>query len=318
MSHLNLQPSPLDRLDPIAQGIRWWLAQMQGLFGSARHTIVPATDLDQTKARLPRRVVIELAETDAFSARTVLPKARVGAHQRALELRLPELAPISPDELAVFATAIEVGDEGTTYHVAMARSDRLKDLEAAAKRRGAAVIRFNAAGDHGLDILSARGQVRARRRLVLDAAIIVGLIFSAVAATNLWAARIAADTEALADRERLARRAAVATEATRKQGEVSRQLVERGILKRRGSAVLDTLAALNAATPDNTWWTFVRWSPDETVISGQGANATDAIGMLSANAKDWSVELAGPLASAPPGGAQSFEIVARPRKAAKP
>jgi hypothetical protein len=59
----------------------------------------------------------------------------------------------------------------------------------------------------------------------------------------------------------------------------------------------------------------VAWTPDEVTISAQSQNATSALAALSSQAKDWSIEPSGTLEAAPGGGAQSFEFIARPRKA---
>jgi len=313
VTRIDLQPSPLDRLDPVAQAIRWWTSQMIDIVGAPRRKMIPAESLDQVGARLPRNVAIALADTDGFIAHVRLPKAHADTHRQALQLQLADLAPIAPDRLRVAAKAVEKTGEGAfVYAVAMARPARLDQLEKAARRQGARSVVFHIADHAEPELLSPGAAARQQRSLILDASIVVAIAASAVLAITSWTMRVTSEAEDLATRERDLRGAAVAAEAARQQGAVSQALVERGVLKRRSTAALDTLALLNTATPDGAWWTRVVWTPEEVAISAQGRNATAAIGQMSERAKGWSIELTGPLASTPDAN-QPFDIVARPR-----
>lgn len=316
MARVQLQPSPFDRLDPVAQVVRWWTSQMAAMLANGPRNEVHSGALDQSKKRLPRRIVIVLTGTDGFTARTRLPKGQASTHLKAIELRLPDLAPVDPLNLVISTTAVSRNEDGgTTYEIAMARKARLDELEAIAKRKGAQSVAFKVESSASVVLQSPRALSRASAGLVMDSAIIMATLASAVAAVSAWTIQVEKNTQALAEEERSLRRAAVATEASRSAGEISRQLVERGILTRRGSAALEALATLNSATPDETWWTRIRWSPGEVAITGQSPNATAAINALSSSAKGWSVELAGPLNSAQADGVQLFEILAKPRGA---
>lgn len=315
MTGVRLQPSVLDRLDPIAAAIRWWTSEIAGLFGSFSRKVVTVEALDQKK-RLPHKIAIMLGETDGFVARTRLPKGSSDAHRRALDLKAQDLAPIAPTALTIIATATERASDGSlTYAVAMARKDRLGVLETIARRKGARSVAFAVEHAADVELLSPAADRKSQRNLIIDAVIVLSVIVSGMVAVSSWTARIEAETAELAAQERSLRRAAVVAEAARKDAGISAQLIERGLLGRRADTALRTLALFNTATPDSAWWTRIRWTPQETTISGQAADATGAIKQMSNTAKGWSIELSGPLNAAPSGGFQTFELIARERKA---
>lgn len=319
MTQLHLQPSVLDRLDPIAGAIRWWTSQITGLFAPSPRKMVPADDLDQKPQRLPARVTIVLGETDGFVATTRLPKGAADAHRQALGLQIQDLTPAAPQTLSIVATAATRETDGSlTYALAMARRERLTELEAAARRKGAKSVAFAVEQATDIELRSPNAQRQAQRDLFVDAFIILGVIVATMIAVSFWTTRIQDETEALAAEERSLRRAAVAAEAARNDASVSAQLVERGLMSRRADGALRALALLNEATPNTAWWTRVLWTPQETTLSGQTGDATTAIKQMSDAAKTWSIELAGPLNAAPSGSYQSFQIIARDRKSAVP
>lgn len=316
MTLLLLRPSPLDRLDPIAAAIRWWTSELGSLMGQPRVKAVHADELDQSKRRLPSKVSIVLGETDGFIARTRLPKGLAGAHAQALSHKLPDLAPVPPAALSIVASAVERNSDGAlTYAVIMARKDRLAQLEAAARRRGATSVAFTVETAPDIALRSPAAEQKSRLMLIMDAVLVLGVIAAAMIAVAIWTACIEAETEALAAQERSLRRAAVAAETVRKDAGISTQLIERGLMSRRADTALRTLALLNQAMPETAWWTRLHWTPQETAISGQATDATAAIRQMSEAAKGWSIELAGPLTAAHSGSAQTFEIIVRERVA---
>jgi len=318
MTRLEFQPSPFDRLDPVARAVRWWTSQMLDLAGAPRRTTLNADDIATGAKRLPRHVAIRLPEEEGFLAEISLARGQADAHRQALALKLPDLAPLPADELCVTARAMAPADDGaTTYAVAMARRARLNALEAQARKRGARSVAFHV-GDSDIDLLSPTAEARRRRSMLIDVGIIGALAIAAVAASLAWTSRINAETERLAQQERDLRGAAVAAETAREEAEVARALVERGILNRRSTVALDAIATLNLATPRSAWWTRLTWTPDEITIGAEAADATAAISSLSSAAKVWSIELSGAIAAAPEGGVQAFELVARRRKAEAP
>lgn len=319
MTQLRLQPSVLDRLDPVAGAIRWWTSQIATLFGPTSRKTVAVEDLEHIRKRLPANVAIVLGEADGFVATTRLPKGSADAHRQALGLRINDLAPTAPAALSMTGAAVAREADGSqTYAVLMARQERLAQIEAIARRKGARQVSFTSGIAGDLKLRSPAAERKAQRALLVDASIVIGVIVSTMITVSLWTARIEAETEALAAQERSLRKAAVAAEATRNAAGVSAQLIQRGLLSRRADAALRTLAMLNEATPDQAWWSRVRWTPQETTLSGQATDATSAIGQMSDRAKSWSIELAGPLNAAPSGGYQSFELIARERKTPAP
>jgi hypothetical protein len=266
--------------------------------------------------KLPRDVLISLAETDAFAAQLTLPRGEAGAHVKAIQLRLGDLAPQDPVRLQIATTAIETNASGTTYVIAMARGDRLDQLERAARKKGARRVRFRAPEGDAVNLTSPLEDRRLRRGLIRDTAIALGLLASIVAAVMAWTARIENETRLLSDQERGLRRAAVAVESARREAVIAQNFVNRGILNRRAGAVLDTLAVLNTATPNGAWWTSVKWAPQETSLSERSGDPTRTIEEISKEAKSWTVELSGPLGAATGEQPQNFELRLRPREAA--
>jgi hypothetical protein len=318
-AQLDLIPSPLDRLDPVARVIRWWTNQMSDLFGQPVRKVVTADDVDAGSRRLSGVISVALSERDTFVAHLTLPRGDASAHSQAIGLRLRDLAPIDPAALQIIGTASDVTAEGAvSYVIAMARRQRLDELERAARKQGAASVVFHASSGEDLELPSPASHRKRRRLLIIDAGLAIAVASMAAIASNTWAARINADTAALADQERSLRRAAVQAEATRRNAEVARALIDRGVLYRRAGSALSTLATLNAATPDTAWWTSVRWTPEETGLSLLSIDATAAIESLSRKAPGWSVELAGPISSGAPSAQQSFDLKLRPREGGKP
>ena len=318
MTTITLHPSPLDRLDPVAAAIRWWTSQMLDMLGGPHRRTFTLADLEATKS-LPRAIDITLPETDGFIAEVRLPKGHADAHRQALGLKLGDIAPIPPADLIIAARATSRGEsDAATYGVAMARARRLAELEAAARKKGARSVRFFIGEERDIPLLSPVAERARRRGLVIDAGIVLAVAAAAVAASLSWTARIGAETEALAARERDIRGAAIAAETARDQAAIAQALVERGILDRRSTTALDHLAQLNAATPVSAWWTKVVWTPNETTITAQGNDPTAAIWAISSTAKAWSIALVGEIAASGSGGPQAFELIARPRSASPP
>lgn len=315
MPGITFLPSPLDRLDPVARLVRWWTQQLLDVFGRGRRTVLPAQTLASgATEKLPTSIVVELSNADGFVALTHLPKGSASAHQRALSLRIADLSPLQPGQLVIAASAIEQDPEGgTTYAAVMARREQLDQLEKLARSRKASSVIFNVPGYPGIDLKSPRAQRYDRIGRIVDAGLVIGIGAAAALAAVAWSNRINDETEALVQREASLRRLATAAEVSTNDALVSRDLVDRGLFKRRGTAALDALANLNAATPDNTWWTKVIWMPDQLAVTAQSLNATSAITGLSAANKAWSVEMSGPLVAATDGGVQTFDFLARRR-----
>ncbi len=317
MNRIDLRPSLFDRLDPVARAVRWWTSQMTDMFGAARRYPVSSDHVTTNEKSLPSRVTITLPATQGFGAITTLPKGQSAAHHQALDIRLRDVAPVDPAQLEAAATAIAQSEDGaTTYAVVMGRREHLDRLDADARKAGARDIRFKVEGFTAPEFEAPAAKRRAKVRLGADAGLVILIAVAAAGAVMLWTNRVADETDQLAASERSLRVAAVSAEATRKESDLSRQLVERGIFNRRASSALLALAELNTATPDNAWWRRIVWTPGEVTISAQGANATASLNAMSAAAKGWSIELSGSLAAAPQGTAQAFELVARPRKVA--
>lgn len=290
--------------------------QMIDIVGSPRRKPATVEQVETAGLRLPKHLTIKLDETDGFVAHAVLPKGHPEAHRQALELQLPDLCPVKPDLLASSATAIAQAPDGaTTYAIAMARRTRLDELELAARKKGARSVAFQIEGPSAPELNSPLSSRRHQRSVIMDAAIVAGVAAAAVLAVMVWTNTVNVEAETLAQQERDLRGAAVAAESARNEGDVSRALVERGVLKRRSYAALEALARLNTATPKTAWWTRVVWTPDEVSISAQSQNATNALAALSGQAKDWSIEPSGTVEASPSEVAQSFEFIARPRRA---
>ncbi len=313
---IDLLPSPFDRLDPVAQAIRWWTDQVTSFFRAPRPKQISLDVLEGNIRRLPRRIEVSLPDKHCFSAQLMLPPGNSEAHARAIRLRLHDLVPLDPASLQIIATARQRENDGyLTYSLVMARRTQLDEVEAAARRRGARHIAFVPDGERTAALLSPRSTRQRRRALVLDGLLAAAVAASAATAVAVWTAHMEQGTRALADEERALRRAAVAAQTARREGEVARTLIDRGILKRRAGTVMEALAAFNAATPAEAWWTSVRWAPDQVTITAHSPNATAAIEAMSAGAKAWSVELAGSIAAAAPPAPQTFELLLRPREA---
>lgn len=315
MSHIDLQPSAFDRLDPAAQAIRWWTSQMLDIFGRPRRRILTTDDVEGSRKRVAGHITIDLGETDGFLATARLPRGPAEAHRKALDLQLADLAPIPLEDLIVSARAVSQPDDRTVqYSLAMARRDRLDALEKQARDRGARSVSFRIKGSDEPEIISPNALRRRRRSLVIDASIAIVTAIATIAAVTLWTMRLDAETAVIAEQEREVRGLALAAQSARNQERLSHAMVERGVLERRSMSAMSDIATLNRATPDGTWWSRLVWTPSEITASGQSRNATAAIAQISGQAKAWRVELAGALAAAPEGMAQSFEIVLKPRK----
>jgi hypothetical protein len=314
---IELFPSPFDRLDPVARAVRWWTSQMADILGRPARKTAPAEILEADGKIAAGHVAIVLKDTDAFVARLALPRGHASSHQNALLLKLPDITPGDPAKLKIAAVATDAQEEGGVgYAIAMARPQRLALLERQARKKGARSVRFQPEGAPAIELRSPAADRREQRRLIFDAALAVILVASATAAVAIWTGRVQQETAALAGQERELRRAAVASETVRRNAEIARELVSRGILDRRAGSALSALADLNKATPDGAWWTSVRWSSQETTVSAQATDAAKAIELISKNAKGWTVELGGAINATAAGAPQTFDLTLRPRQGA--
>ncbi|MGD2134111.1 MAG: hypothetical protein PVI23_15065 [Maricaulaceae bacterium] len=296
---LILQPSPLDRLDPVAAAVRWWTTRLAEVFApegatTERRTWIGTDELEHsTHKRLPRRLGVELSSGDVFVAKAALPPGSPEAHQKALALRIGELAPVDPSELEIAACRVQSMDaSASVYAVSMARTARLGEIEEAARSRGARDVLFRPPSQGGV-LRTPTAMRRRRRAAIVDTGLAVGLAAALSIAVVTMTRTLEQETAALADAERAIRAQAVAVERARRDADLSADLIARGVLDRRAGAALDDLAALNAATPDAAFWTRVQWRPGEVLISGASEEAAAAIEQLSQASEDWSVALSG-------------------------
>lgn len=311
---IDLQPSPYDRLDPVARATRWWLGTLRSILSrSASPTRAPSAEASRSNNKqCPRD---RLDEQNCFVAELTLPPGSPEAHRRAIELRLDELAPVDARTLSIAAVAIHADDTGGRYRIAMARDETLTEV---AKRSGDGRLVHSGIFPGGVQspILRSKQAIARRRwRKIMDSAFLVGLAVILAVATSIWTERIRRESQAIADREREIRRAKLVGAGERADAELVQALTAKGILERRPGGALHTLALLNAAMPDDAWWETVRWSPDEVMISARGSDATASLDLFSQNALRWSIELSGPITSADRDDAQSFDIRITPRRA---
>lgn len=314
LARVSVRPGAFDRLDPIAALVRWWTKALSDAFAGAPARIASVTALEKGgKRRLRGDARLALDETDAFVATVHLPEGAPGAHAKALALRVPGLAPIASEAL-VFAAHRVAGDDGATYHVAMARRDRLSELENLARRRGVRRVAFHPADDPELPLVTPRREAADRRAALVDMGVIAAALVAAVAAVQAWTAAVNRDVDALVAAEQAVRAEATARGRALRDTAAAQALVARGVLDRRIGAVAEDLAALNAATPDAAYWTRVRWQADGVRVTGASAEASAAIEALSAalatERGGWSVSLSGPVRGGDREGLQTFEVLA--------
>lgn len=311
-SDIRLTPSAFDQSDMVARTIRWWVAEVVSAFG-VRPLAIVSLDTVEIDHRLPSSLSIALDETDAFVAQYALPKGHPQAHRSALLLRIRDLAPVDPATLEIAAGAVgRDADASLTYAVAMARRVRLEGIEAIARRKGARRIRFHAERSPETAFFGPNERRRRRRAFIFDAAVMVSVALALAVASTLWTQRYERETRVIEAQEKNLRQAAVGAETARRQAELARSFINRGILRRRAGVALEALADLNRATPDTAWWSAVHWTPDEVQIDGASSVATEALDKLSAEASGWSIALSGSL-SAGHGQPQTFEVRARPK-----
>jgi len=312
---VTILPSPEDQLDPIAALVRWWTRNLTQVFVGAKIKAVPARDIESASAkRLPPAVSIALEPEDIFIADVVLPPGGGGAHAKALGLRIGGLAPRDPTELEIVArrtVAPVMGEEkaaGACYQVAMARTERLDELERVARRCGAHDVWFQAEGVAELRLVTARATRAARRGVIIDAALIAMALVAGVTAIGMWTRAVDRDTDALVAAELSVRSAAVARERATRENTLAEEFISRGVLERRVGAVARDIAEINAATPDAAWWRRVRWQEDGVIVFGTSAAASAAIETMSESLPGWTVSLSGPVRASDEGGLQSFEV----------
>lgn len=305
---LVLLPSPRDRLDPAAAALRWWTTRLQDVFAPRGSATVSAEDLAKSR-RLRASVSIALGPKDLFVARVPMPPGHPGAHKKALALRLPELVPIDVDAIDVAARRSDAGtSDAAIYMIAVARTQRLEELETLARGRGARRVSFHPVGHTALRLETPRTRRRRRRGAVADALLVTLLVAAFVSASSAARMVITRETEGLVATERTIRQAAVARERDARDAEIAGEFVARGVLDRRAGSVVEDLAALNEATPDGAWWTRVRWEPDQVLIWGESDDASAAIEGLSAEATGWRVALSDAVRASGSDGRQSFEL----------
>ncbi len=311
-ANLDMVPGPLDRPEPVARAIRWWVSSLTGSGpagsgGATKRRRTTAHALERAAKSSSSRQVVTLNHRDCFIAHLSLPPGAPEAHKRAIALRLDELAPIAPGKLSVAAIAVRRSETDVTYAIAMARKDRLKSLTDQARRQGARILHFTPqSADH--IPLRTDEQVRSRRiSQIIDGLLASGLVLAIAIAAHVQTDRYRQETEQLLDLERAARAQVIALENDRRNAALANDLTTAGVLARRPGAALDALANVNAATPDTAWWTSIRWSPDEILLAAKSRDAVGALQLLSQDALRWSVEPIGTVTTDPSDGSQSFE-----------
>lgn len=304
-----------DRLDPIARGLRWQLDQLAACLPRRRVALYRRDEVLTASARLPSMLAIELPDEDCFVADIALPLGSPEAHRKAIELRLAELSPIPVDELSIAIEAVQSSPQAIYYRVTMARKSRLAAIERQASQRGATRHQFVSRIAGTPAARSVRSLARDRRQALINGALALVLVGCASAASYSCAARLNRETEAITAVERSLRRAVVAAEAARREADLAAELIAKGVLARRPGAALDAIANVGAVTPDETWWSMIRWNPEEILISAESLDATAALQRLSEDALRWRVEPVGSISAPQPGAPQTFEARLKRREA---
>lgn len=303
-SQINMLPSRHDRLDPLAWSVRWWISTMRSMMRSAD----ASADAGDMNSLRPAAGVHQLDLRDCFLAEVELPPGSPEQHRRAIELRFDEIAPLNAQDLCISAIALRSDANGSRYRIAVARARTLESLSDQSREDGERPELFAPAG-HATPVLRSRSVLAAdKRQTIFDAALVLFLAALLTIATAVWTDRLQTENRMLSGVEREMRREAVDRERLRAGSELARSLEADGILQQRPGAALDALAKVNAAIPDTTWLTAVRWSPGELYLTARSEDATAALEMISQDALRWSVAPSGPISSDASGESQTFDI----------
>ncbi len=315
-ANIRMIPSRHDQLDPVARALRWQLDQLAACLPARRRPRYRRDEVLTASAKLPSSLLIELPDEDCFVTEITLPPGSPDAHRKAILLRLAELSPVPVLDVCVSVEAVQRTPQGVTYKVALARKARLANIERQARQRGVSDDMFTSRLPESPPVVSGAAAARDQRGVLINGVLALIVVACGSLAAVSWAARMDRETEAILAAERTLRRAAVAAEAIRREAEVVAQLVNTGVLARRPAAALDAIANVSAVTPDEAWWSMIRWNPDEIIITGESPDATAALQRLSEDALRWRVEPVGAISAGLPGAPQRFEVRLKRREAA--
>lgn len=207
------------------------------------------------------KAAIPLATAAVFRTRFHAAGLSRGDRKKALRFALPDLMPVDPDHLLVFARTSAQGDA-----VELAA---LKTEDVTTGVRGAA--RFRLSDDwapltpHGRKASQRRTQIGALAVLALLAVALFGLHHARGVAENHLAASLGTEADV--------RREAVAALAGRRDAAVWTVLERDDLASRHPGRVLQTIARLNAATPDDAYWRDLEWSADVVRLKGRAREA---------------------------------------------
>lgn len=205
-----------------------------------------------------------IARPEVFVTRFHVEKMGRSDTRKAIRFALPELIPIDPKTLTLFA---RMSPEGAHVEIGAVRNSVLSALPT---------------GSHRLQLLSdwtpllpgRRGQVR--RQVQLAAVLLVALIaittFGLDQTRKVAEAHLATTLRAEAE----LRRDAIAAMQLRRDDRLWVLLDAEQLGERHPGAVLETLAEINAATPDSTYWNELDWTPKQVRLKGR---SLDALGL---------------------------------------
>jgi hypothetical protein len=193
--------------------------------------------------------------------------------QKAVELALPQLMPVAPAGLAIFARRAAGGAELAAF-----RSEDFLALSKLADRRGGSGIRVSSAWTIPA---RERTQPSSRIRALTGAGAVAAVGALAVIYTN-YVGSLTGTLDELLQQERAARASAVAHARQKEDADLWASLEAQQASARLPAAMLARIAEVSRSTPDTAYWTAFDWSPTGMSVRGAGADPVSVLGAYSA------------------------------------
>lgn len=199
--------------------------------------------------------------TKVFKTRFAVDKMNRRDRRKALNFALPDLLPIDPEHLTVFARVIS-----NKPHIEVA-AIRKVDLAGLPQK----VTRLDL-GDGWVPMLEQRRKDVRRKAMfgwaggaTIGALILLGL--------NIAESSSSAELETMLAREAELRRDAIAAMGDRRDEWQLSLLEAEQVHERHPGVVLENLAKLNDATPDDTYWSDLVWTATSVGLRGRSMDA---------------------------------------------
>jgi hypothetical protein len=198
------------------------------------------------------------------------PLKRRSDFRKAVEIALPQLMPIKPDDLLIYGRRVGAGVELAAFR----REEMAVWMKVPHKSSGAAVH----VSETWIVLPPASEKIAARRRFLFLLSVLIA-VGALVVAYVQYSSALNRRLSGLLAEEQLVRAAALVLARQREEADLWSTLDNAQAPARLPAAVMGSIAELSRLTPSEAAWTRLEWSPSRVIIAGF---AVDPVAVLAA------------------------------------